>query len=233
MLMVPATACALRSADSAGRARGLFADSVAGGGIDVLFLDIQMPRESGLALARELSRLPEPPLVVFVTAHSAHAVEAFEVHALDYLLKPLDDARLAHAALRAAALLAGRQRGAYGTALRAYADGPAYLEQVSVRSVGRIDQVRVADIDWIEAQGNYVALHLTGRTLLHRVALSRIEVHLHPAQFLRVHRGAIVRRDRAVGLSVEGDGSYLLHLRGGGCVPVSERYVGAAREMLF
>jgi two-component system LytT family response regulator len=214
--------------DSARQAR----EVLASGGIDVLFLDIQMPRESGLLLARELGRLPEPPLVVFVTAHSVHAVEAFEVHALDYLLKPLDDARLAHAVERAAALLAGRQRRAYGSALRAYADGPAYLEQVSVRSVGRIDQVRVADIAWIEAQGNYVALHTAGHTLLHRVALGRIEGHLDPGQFLRVHRGAIVRRDRAVGLSVEGDGSYLLHLRGGGCVPVSERYVGAVREML-
>ncbi|MFC5460328.1 LytR/AlgR family response regulator transcription factor [Massilia niabensis] len=213
--------------DSAARAREALA-----GGIDVLFLDIQMPRESGLLLARELGRLPEPPLVVFVTAHSLHAVEAFEVHALDYLLKPLNDMRLAHAVERAAALLAGRQRGAYGTALRAYADGPAYLEQVSVRSVGRIDQVRVADIAWIEAQGNYVALHMAGRTLLHRVALSRLESHLDPQAFVRVHRGAIVRRDRAAGLSVEGDGSYLLHLRGGGCVPVSERYVGAVREML-
>src|SRR5688572_4926814 len=84
--------------------------------IDVVFLDIQMPAESGLVLAREISRLREPPLVVFVTAHSEHAIDAFDVHALDYLLKPLSDARLGQAVERAAAMLGGRQREAYGAA---------------------------------------------------------------------------------------------------------------------
>jgi two-component system LytT family response regulator len=215
-------------ADSAARAR----EGLARCHIDLLFLDIQMPRESGLLLARELGRLVEPPLVVFVTAHNTYAIEAFEVHALDYLLKPLDDARLAQAVERAALLLAGRQRGAYGRALQAYAEGPAFLAQISVRSVGRIDQVRVADILWCEAQGNYVALHTAAGSPLHRVALSRLEEHLDPAQFLRVHRGAIVRRGQATGLSVVGDGSYLLRLRCGVEVPVSERYVGAVRALL-
>lgn len=215
-------------ADSAARAR----EALAAQRIDLLFLDIQMPRESGLLLARELGRMLEPPLVVFVTAHSAHAIEAFEVHALDYLLKPLDDARLAQAVERASLLLAGRQRGAYGQALRAYACGAAYLEQISVRSVGRIDQVRVGDILWLEAQGNYVALHTAAGSPLHRVALSRLEAHLDPGQFLRVHRGVIVRRTQAVGLSVVGDGIYLLRLRCGAEVAVSERYAGAVRELL-
>ncbi|KQQ87136.1 LytTR family DNA-binding domain-containing protein [Massilia sp. Leaf139] len=216
-------------ADSAARAR----EKLAACRIDLLFLDIQMPRESGLLLARELACMSEPPLVVFVTAHNTHAIEAFEVHALDYLLKPLNDARLGQSVERTALLLAGRQRGAYGRALAAYAEGPAYLEQISVRSVGRIDQVRVADIDWCEAQGNYVALHTAAGSPLHRVALSRLEEHLDPAQFLRVHRGVIVRRTQAAGLSVVGDGSYLLRLRGGAEVPVSERYVTAVRELLL
>jgi len=220
--------CLAFECDSAVRAR----EALSAHRIDLLFLDIQMPRESGLQLARELAQQSEPPLIVFVTAHSAHAIEAFEVHALDYLLKPLDDARLAQALERARLLLAGRQRGAYGRALRAYADGPAYLEQIGVRSVGRIDQVQVSDILWCEAQGNYVALHTASNAPLHRVALSRLEAHLDPARFLRVHRGAIVRRDQAVGLSVVGDGSYLLRLRCGAEVAVSERYVGAVRELL-
>jgi len=215
-------------ADSATRAR----EALAAQRIDLLFLDIQMPRESGLLLARELGRLHEPPLVVFVTAHSAHAIEAFEVHALDYLLKPLNDARLAQAVERAGLMLAARQRGAYGRALHAYAEGPAWLEQISVRSVGRIDQVRVTDILWCEAQGNYVALHTACGSPLHRVALSRLEAHLDPGQFLRVHRSVIVRRAQAAGLSVVGEGSYVLRLRDGGEVPVSERYLGAVREML-
>jgi two-component system LytT family response regulator len=215
-------------ADSAAQAR----TALSAHRIDLLFLDIQMPRESGLLLARELGRMIEPPLVVFVTAHSVHAIEAFEVHALDYLLKPLDDARLAQAVERAALLLAGRQREAYGRALHAYADGPAYLEHISVRSVGRIDQVRVADIVWIEAQGNYVALHTAAHTLLHRVPLSRLEAHLDPAQFVRVHRGAIVRSGHASSLRVGGDGSYTLHLRDGTAVPVSARYADVARALL-
>jgi two-component system LytT family response regulator len=202
--------------------------------IDVVFLDIQMPHESGLALARDLSRLREPPLIVFVTAHSVHAIEAFEVHALDYLLKPLDDARLAQAVERAAALLSQRQRGAYAHAVRACLDpgAPAWLEHLSVRSVGRIDQVRVDDIVWIEAAGNYVQLHTAGRRLLHRVALSRLEQILQPGVFLRVHRAAIVRRDRMASLVAAGDGSYRLTLRCGAEVAVSERYAPMVKESM-
>ena len=95
-----------------------------------------------------------------------------------------------------------------------------------MRSVGRIDQVQVGDISWLEAQGNYVALHTASNAPLRRVALSRLEAHLDPARFVRAHRGAVVRRDQAVSLSVVGDGSYLLRLRCGAEVAVSERYVG-------
>jgi two-component system LytT family response regulator len=202
--------------------------------IDLVFLDIQMPQETGLSLARALSLQPEPPLIVFVTAHSVHAIEAFEVHALDYLLKPLDDARLAQAVERASAMLAQRQRRAYGEALRGYVGAGAapYLEKISVRSIGRIDQVSTANIEWIEAAGNYVQLHTAARSLLHRVALSGLERHLNPDQFLRVHRGAIVRREQMSSLAVAGDGSYLLTLRCGAQVPVSERYVQLVRAAM-
>lgn len=208
--------------------------ALASHGIDVVFLDIQMPQETGLSLARALSLQAEPPLIVFVTAHSAHAIEAFEVHALDYLLKPLDDARLAHAVERAAAMLAQRQRRAYGDALRGYVNAAAspYLENISVRSIGRIDQVRTANILWIESAGNYVQLHTAARGLLHRVALSHLERHLDPQQFLRVHRGAIVRREQIASLAVAGDGSYLLTLQCGAAVPVSERYVQLLRAAM-
>jgi two-component system LytT family response regulator len=202
--------------------------------IDVVFLDIQMPHETGLSLARALSLQAEPPLIIFVTAHSVHAIEAFEVHALDYLLKPLDDERLAQAVERASAMLAQRQRRAYGDALRGYVDAAAspYLEKISVRSVGRIDQVRIEDILWIESAGNYVQLHAATRGLLHRVTLSRLEQHLNPNQFLRVHRSAIVRREQISSLVVAGDGSYLLRLHCGAEVPVSERYVQLVRAAM-
>lgn len=202
--------------------------------VDVVFLDVQMPGETGLVLARELARQPEPPLVVFVTAFSAHAVDAFEVHALDYLLKPLDDARLAHAVERAAALLGQRQRGAYGAALRAHAAAGTtpYPERIGVRSVGRIEQVLVAEILWIEAAGNYVELHLPGRTVLHRITLNRLAALLDPARFLRVHRGAIVRRDQIASLASGGEGSHRLALRCGGVVAVSTSYLAALKAAM-
>jgi two-component system LytT family response regulator len=201
---------------------------------DVVFLDIRMPGESGLALARELGRLGEPPLVIFVTAFSEHAVDAFDVHALDYLLKPLDDARLAQAVERAEALLRHGQRAAYGNALRSFADpvDGAWLERINVRSVGRVEQVRVSDILWVEAAGNYVNLCLAGRQVLHRIPLSRLEALLDPAVFLRVHRGTIVRRDQVAALATVGDGSYRLSLRCGAQMAVSERYVSALRALM-
>jgi two-component system LytT family response regulator len=203
--------------------------------VDVIFLDIQMPAESGLVLAREISRASAPPLIVFATAYSEHAIDAFEVHALDYLLKPLNDARLAQTVERIGAMLGQRQREAYGEALRDYVDAcqaKATLERINVRSVGRIEQIRVADILWIESAGNYVELHLAGRTVLHRITLNRLETLLAAEDFLRVHRGAIVRRGEIARLDSVGDGSYRLTLRCGATVAVSERYLGALKSAM-
>jgi two-component system LytT family response regulator len=207
--------------------------------VDVIFLDIQMPAESGLVLAREISRLREPPLIVFATAYSEHAVDAFEVHALDYLLKPLNDARLAQAVERITAMLGQRQREAYGAALRDYVAADAgtgrtaeRVERINVRSVGRIEQIRVDDILWIESAGNYVELHLKGRTVLHRMTLNRLEALLAPGDFLRVHRSGIVRRSQIARLETVGDGSYRLTLRCGATVAVSERYLPALKSAM-
>ena len=202
--------------------------------VDVVFLDIQMPGQSGLILAREISCLREPPLIIFVTAYSEHAIDAFEVHALDYLLKPLGDARLARAVERAAAMLRQRQREAHGAALRAYVDAEdtRCVKFISVRSVGRIEQISVSDILRIESAGNYVELRLASHTVLHRMALSRLETLLPPDEFLRVHRGSIVRRDQIARLETSGDGTYWLTLRCGDPVAVSERYAGALKLSL-
>lgn len=209
--------------------------ALAAGDVDVVFLDIQMPGESGLVLARELSRLREPPLVVFVSAHGEHAIEAFEVHALDYLLKPLGDARLAQAVERCAALLRQRQREAYGAALRDYvasADAPQGLAHLNVRSVGRIERIAIDEVLWLESAANYVELHLAARSVLHRITLNRMEALLPPGAFLRVHRGAIVRRDQIARLGSTGDGTWRLGLRCGAVVPVSERHVDAVRAAM-
>lgn len=210
--------------------------------VDVIFLDIRMPRESGLELAHDLAHDPAlqaaPPLVIFVTAYDTHAVEAFRVHALDYLLKPLDDAELAKALTRADALITQRQLAAHTGALRDWSassraqDTPVYLHQLNVRSVGRLDLVRLEDVQWIEAAGNYVELHLAQRRVLHRVAIGTLERHLDPAVFVRVHRSALVRLDHVEGLRTGADGASTLTLRCGAAVPVSERHLGKVRKLL-
>ena len=220
----------LAECDSAAAAR----DALAGAPADVIFLDIQMPRESGLELARELSRLAAPPLIIFVTAYNTHALDAFEVHALDYLLKPIDDRRLAQAVERAASMLACRHGDGYRNALRNYAavTQPTHAAVLSVRSVGYIEQIRVADILWLQSAGNYVELHLAARTVLHRMPLARLEQLLPPGEFMRVHRSAIVRQTQIKRLSVVGDGRYELALACGAHLAVSERHVHDVRARL-
>jgi two-component system LytT family response regulator len=201
--------------------------------VDLVFLDIQMPKDTGLVLARALAALPSPPLVIFVTAHNAFALEAFEVHALDYLLKPVNDERLAAALARAASMLEQRQRAVYGLALRAYvADTGNYLRQLSVRSVGSIECIQLADVLWIESCGNYVQLHLAERSVMYRMAVSRLAERLDPAVFMQVHRRAIVRADQLARLDTVGDGVFKLHLRCGAQIAVSERYLDVIRERM-
>lgn len=208
--------------------------------IDVIFLDIQMPRESGLQLARELCQQAEPPLIVFVTAFNEHAIEAFELHALDYLLKPLNDMRLAHALERAESMLALKQQADYGKALRQYVeDGnntgqgvKKYWQQVSVRSVGKIETVSLADVLWIEAQGNYMQLHTATRAILYRASMTQLEQHLDPSIFLRIHRSTIIRKDQIVSIHVAADNNYRMVLRCGDQLVISERYIAAVKEVL-
>ncbi len=209
---------------------------------DVVFLDVQMPVEDGFVLARALADRDEPPIIVFVTAFESFAVEAFEVHALDYLLKPFDDERFAQALARAESLLQLRERASYTGALRDYladqrsprddGDPPSFLTRLCIRSVGKIESVNVDDVRWMHGAGNYVELHLAGRMLLHRITLTQLEHRLDPAVFLRVHRSSMVRRSECLALSVTGDGTYSLKLRSGARVAVSERYVDAVREVL-
>jgi DNA-binding LytR/AlgR family response regulator len=206
----------------------------------VVFLDIRMPRGSGLELAHTLSRQDQPPWIVFVTAFDEHAIEAFDLHALDYLLKPFSDRRLAQALARVEQLVQLRQRAAYAGALRGYVDdaersqqpGVTYWQTLSVRSVGRIDTVALAEVLRIEAQGNYAELHLAERRLLFRASMNRLEQHLDPAVFLRVHRGTIVRREQALSLLTLPGGSHELRLRDGSRVAVSERHLAAVKEAL-
>ncbi len=208
--------------------------------VDVVFLDIHMPRESGLELARALAGQTRLPLIIFVTAFNAHAVDAFELHALDYLLKPFHQDRFAKTLERAREMLAHTRQGGYGQALSAYIAGetarpvqsPRYLQQVVVRSVGEMESILLEQVYWMGAAGNYVELHLGKRVVLHRVPLSKLEEYLNPQQFVRVHRSVIVRSDQCAQIQALGNGSYQLGLRCGDEVPVSKNHVELVRQIL-
>lgn len=206
---------------------------------DLVFLDIRMPEEDGLSLARDLCRLPAPPLVVFVTAFDVHAIEAFEAHALDYLLKPLDDDRLAAALARADAMLAQRQRAAHAHALQQYFAAqdrsgatPPFWSQIGVRSVGAIERILLEQVLWIASAGNYVELHLRERTVLHRMPIGRLEAHLDPRDFVRIHRRFIVRAGQCVALSGTPDSGHALALQCGATLSVSEPFLQRLRDLM-
>lgn len=206
--------------------------------VDLIFLDIQMPGESGLDLACELATSSTPPLIVFVTAFDQHAIAAFEANALDYLLKPFSDQRLAQALQRAADLIDLQQRAQYANAIRqmsadAQAQGrgePAPARQfISVKSVAKVERIAVAEVRWLEASGNYVALHLLQREVLHRATLTQMAEWLDPALFIRVHRRALVRRSEMRCLHSLGAERWEVALECGQRVAVGESYLAAVR----
>lgn len=146
--------------------------------VDALFLDVQMPGLTGLELAQVLARFKEPPPIVFVTAHEKHAVEAFELQAVDYVLKPVRADRLAEAVRRVADGAADR--------------GPAGDLQVPVELGGVTRFVARSEITYVEAQGDYARLHTSGGSHLVRIPLSQLEEEWGPAGFVRIHRSLLV-----------------------------------------
>jgi two-component system LytT family response regulator len=169
---------------------------------DVVLLDVEMPSEDGFAAVGA----GELPVYVFVTAHANHAVRAFDVRALDYVLKPFSDGRFAEAMARAKAAVAAARRP----------------QRIEVRDQGRIRFVEVAAIDWIAAADYYVELHVGGEVLLHREPLHALAARLDSRQFVRVHRGAVVNRDRIVELRQRARQWEAL-LASGEVVPVARR----------
>ncbi|XXF78808.1 LytTR family DNA-binding domain-containing protein [Myxococcaceae bacterium GXIMD 01537] len=174
---------------------------------DLVLLDVQMPEVDGFGVIREVG--PERmPAVIFVTAHDRYAVRAFEVNALDYLLKPFHDARLLEALERARQRVdSGRARELiqqFTSLLSGYpaptptAPAPAsgYLERLVVKTAERVEFVPVEQVDWCEAEGNYVVLHVGRRSPMIRETLSQVEEWLDPRRFVRVHRSALVNLDR-------------------------------------
>ncbi|MEL7060293.1 MAG: LytTR family DNA-binding domain-containing protein [Acidobacteriota bacterium] len=203
-----------------------------------VFLDIRMPGLDGLELAAVLSRLARPPLVVFVTAYGEHALEAFAVEATDYLTKPFDDERFERTLLRLERRLAARRRSVDGVERALPEDARATPERgeaptLAVKSLGRVRLVRVAEIEWIAAAGNYVRLYLGDACLLHRATLSSLAAELADEGFVRIHRSTLVRRDRVVELRTPVAGRALVVLSDGTELDISQRFRQRAFEQLL
>src|ERR1700722_5546282 len=194
---------------------------------DVVFLDIQMPEVDGFQLLEALTAAPAPVLI-FVTAHAEHAVRAFDADAADYLLKPFDQTRLSRALDRARTALTVDRGATLGNDLRevlaSLRGRSKYLERVAVQIGRRTIFVKSASIDWIEADGNYLHLHVGRQQYVIRSGLGILESQLDPAQFARVHRSAIVNLDRVQELRTVAPGEYRVVLTDGTDLSVSRGY---------
>jgi two-component system LytT family response regulator len=189
---------------------------------DLAILDVQMPELDGFGVLRALAP-EERPAVVFATAYDAYALDAFRVHAVDYVLKPVETEQLRQAVARARSLIDSRSDE---VRLRALLDealasrggtsrSEPSADRLLITTDGRLVPVRVADIDWIEAAGNYVRLHVNKTVQMSRDTLSGMEKRLDPARFARIHRSAIVNLDRVKELQAWFSGDFVVLLTTG------------------
>jgi len=185
---------------------------------DLVFLDVQMPGVDGFGVLRALEGEPMPH-VVFVTAYDQYALRAFEVHALDYVLKPFDAQRFGQALDRARSAMERAEAGALSERLRDLVSSMAAeqreRQRLVVKSSGRVFFVHMSDIDWVEAEGNYVRLHMGTQSHLLRETMKGMERALDPAVFIRIHRSTIVNADRIRELQPLFHGEYAVILRDG------------------
>jgi two-component system LytT family response regulator len=192
---------------------------------DLLFLDVQMPGLDGFGVLQAI-RPEQWPVIIFVTAYDEYALRAFEVHALDYLLKPFDQARFQTALTRARAQL--HRAPDFNQQLRAllkdFKPEPKSLERLVIKTAGRVYFVSVSELDWIEAADNYVRLHTGSETHLLRETMNALETKLDPARFVRIHRSTIVNLERIKEMKPWFHGEYIVILRDGTQLTLSRRY---------
>jgi two-component system LytT family response regulator len=200
---------------------------------DLVFLDIQMPGLDGFDVVRRLQG-DAMPIIVFVTAFDRYAVTAFEMHALDYLLKPVEEARLAATVARARQRLDERDAVTEKSQLLAFilqmtgstaTDSDSVTrERLSIRDGNEVTLIPMADIEWIEAAGDYMCVHALGATHIMRSTMKQLEAQLDPARFTRVHRSTIVNVERVSKLTAHDNGEYFLTLTGGARLKLSRTY---------
>lgn len=208
---------------------------------EVAFLDVEMPTCDGIEAARRLLAAAPEVRVVFVTAHDTFAVRAFEVHAVDYLLKPFDAERLRPTLDRLRLALASREATASSTndpgpnvaaalsEVRRQRTGSGFLVS---HAVGRMRLIALDEIRWCRAEGNYVRVHDGEETHLVRTTLGGLEDQLPADRFARVHRSTLIRVDQIHSLELAGHGDYRIHLRDGTVVNMSRRYRARLEEIL-
>ena len=194
---------------------------------DLVFLDVQMPELDGLAVIEAVGA-EEMPLTIFVTAYDQHAIRAFEANALDYLLKPFSDERLEAAVARVKTRLDERNLRDLGRRmLQMLSKVPSQArrwDRLVVKSAGTTRFLRVAEIDWIEAAGVYVNLHVAGKEFLYRASLNDLTEKLDPMRFIRIHRSAMVNLESIVQLEPASHGEFEVVLRNGSRARVSRTY---------
>ena len=183
---------------------------------EVVFMDIQMPEMTGLDVLRRLDYLPQ---IVFTTAYDQYAVTAFELHAVDYLLKPFTQARFAAAVAR---LLEGsahesavHERETLGQALTQARSAPSRLERILVRDRGRIFPLAAGEIEYMKADSKYTVIVARGQTFLVRIGISELEAQLDPARFVRIHRSALVNLDFVESMRADEQSQLQIHMRDG------------------
>jgi two-component system LytT family response regulator len=207
---------------------------------DLVFLDVQMPGKTGLDVIRTIGP-DEMPATVFVTAYDQYALKAFDLAAIDYLVKPFDDERFEQAFARARRLIELQEVGRLTEQLRAVLQGggagagagapsataakPEYLERIAVETRGQVRVVPVEDIEYITASGPYAELHAAGKAHVIRERMQMLEERLDPAKFFRIHRSAIVRLDQIETLLRDPGGDYGVRLRSGVQLSVSRNRV--------
>lgn len=219
---------------------------------EVVFLDVQMPGLDGFGMVYLLRQVVAPadmPVVVFVTAHDDYALRAFEVSAVDYLLKPFDRTRFRDALTRARTRILERRvattedGASVGLLLDevrrlraeqdvAQAERARVDARFVVRAASRLFFVRALEVDWISGEGNYARLHTGGKTHLVRETLTSVEARLDPRQFVRIHRSAIINVERIAALQPRTHGEYLVTMTDGSCLTSSRTHGGKLRSIL-
>jgi len=198
-------------------------DRVLGDEIDLLLLDVQMPGIDGLGVA-ELIPAERLPVIIFVTAYDEYALRAFRAHALDYLLKPVQADQFDRALARARTYLRGRDQQQHLLGLRRELHGGDYRRRVAVRKGDRIVIVPMEQIQWLEAQGNYIRIHTADGAYLTREPLHQFVATLDPERFLRVHRSAVVNIERVRELRIDDEGRLRLVVGDAQIVPAGAAY---------